>query len=268
MSKQLWTDDMISFLGDAYKQHSIDEATQMLNAKFGIDRTREAVRSATRRYRLRCGRNKGQLNTGRSRLFSKQMIAFMKTNYRTHTRKALCAALNESFGTSFTFDQVRSYLKNTGIKSGRDGRYRPGHVPFCAGTKGTGLMKPNRTSFKKGDIPKNIQPIGTIIVENKYGYQIIKIADSNWQFLHRVVWEREHGPVPDGYVVSLLDGDKMNCTLSNLELISRGELAQRNKARLQDVPAELKPLVNTLVRLRMAKASAKRQLVNAKERAA
>jgi hypothetical protein len=268
VARQLWTDDMISFLGDAYKRHSIEDAARLLNEKFGTDRTREAVRSATRRYRLRCGRRKGQLKTGQSRLFTKQMIEFMTVNYPVLSRRDLCQALNESFGTSFTFDQVRSYLKNNGIKSGRDGRFPLGHIPFCAGTKGTGLMKANRTSFKKGDVPRNTQPIGTIIVENKDGYQIIKVAEGDWQFLHRVVWEREHGPVPDGYVVSLLDGDKMNCTLDNLELISRGELAQRNKARLQDVPAELKPLVNTLVRLRIAKASAKRQLVSGKERAA
>lgn len=268
MAKKLWTDDMISFLRDAYKRHSIGDSRLMVNERFGTTYTKKAVQSAIKRYRLLCGRGKGEINTGRSRLFTKQMIEFMTVNYPVLSRRALCVALNESFGTSFTFDQVRSYLKNNGIKSGRDGRFPPGHIPFCAGTKGTGLMKANRTSFKKGHTPKNIQPIGTIIVENKDGYQIIKVGEYDWQFLHRVVWEREHGPVPPGYVVSLLDGDKMNCKLDNLELISRGELAQRNKARLQDVPAELKPLVNTLVRLRIANASARRQLTKAKECAA
>ena len=38
------------------------------------------------------------------------------------------------------------------------------------------------------------------------------------------VWEREHGPIPDGFVVSPKDGDRGNSDLDNLYLRSRGEV--------------------------------------------
>lgn len=40
--------------------------------------------------------------------------------------------------------------------------------------------------------------------------------------LHRYLWEREHGPIPAGYVVHHKDLDSSNNVLSNLELLPRG----------------------------------------------
>lgn len=39
----------------------------------------------------------------------------------------------------------------------------------------------------------------------------------------RWLWEMYRGEVPDGYWVTFIDGDKSNCELNNLKLISRGE---------------------------------------------
>lgn len=43
---------------------------------------------------------------------------------------------------------------------------------------------------------------------------------ANHQWVHRMVWENEHGPVPEGYVIHHTDHDPTNNILANLELMS------------------------------------------------
>ena len=40
-------------------------------------------------------------------------------------------------------------------------------------------------------------------------------------FLHRVIWEEHHGPIPTHQCVSFKDGDRSNCAIENLELLDR-----------------------------------------------
>ena len=46
---------------------------------------------------------------------------------------------------------------------------------------------------------------------------------------HRWVWEQEHGPIPEGFRVYFLDGDRRNCRIENLELVSEGVAATAAK---------------------------------------
>ena len=43
-----------------------------------------------------------------------------------------------------------------------------------------------------------------------------------------MVWESEHGPIPEGHSVIFRNGDKQDIRLENLELVSKGELMKRN----------------------------------------
>ena len=40
---------------------------------------------------------------------------------------------------------------------------------------------------------------------------------------HRFVWESHYGAIPKGYNVQFKDGNRQNCDISNLYLISRQE---------------------------------------------
>jgi hypothetical protein len=62
-------------------------------------------------------------------------------------------------------------------------------------------------------------------------------ASTNWMFVHRMVWEMEHGPVPKGHTVCFKDGNKLNVWLDNLELLSRHALMLRNS--VHHLPKEL-----------------------------
>ena len=79
------------------------------------------------------------------------------------------------------------------------------------------------TRAKIGAIQKaHKQPIGTTS-ESSYGYVTRKTAPRVREFEHRLVYEAVNGPIPGGYVIHHVDGDKRNNVLSNLEMLTVGE---------------------------------------------
>lgn len=60
----------------------------------------------------------------------------------------------------------------------------------------------------------------SIWVDN--GYPKIWVDGKNVR-LHKYIWEKTYGPVPDGMVIHHKDGDKLNYDLSNLELMDSTE---------------------------------------------
>ncbi|ALO46609.1 hypothetical protein PS2015_1967 [Pseudohongiella spirulinae] len=265
MPRLKWSAEMIAYGRQLYLSHDYEECARLINERFGTQVNRDQFRYATKNYKMRCGRPTGQMNKGRSSVFSAEQQAFIREHYSALSRKDLTAAINEQFGTSFKVSQISGYVRNHKINSGRTGHFPKGNVPFNAGTKGQGLTGANRTSFKKGHRTHNTVPVGTISVETKDGFLKIKVAEPNqWEFIHKRTWEQHHGPIPDGWVVSFLDGDRTNCAIENLELVERSVMAVRNRMGLSSVPSELKPVANNVAKLKIAAAEAKRKLKKGK----
>ncbi|AGW94641.1 hypothetical protein N234_31825 [Ralstonia pickettii DTP0602] len=126
-------------------------------------------------------------------------------------------------------------------------RFRPGHVSWNKGIKGSAGQHPNtvRAHFKKGErrgaANTNYVPIGTERITDD-GYLVRKVTDDpslvparRWIAVHRLVWEAAHGPIPPGHAVVFLPGrrttDAALITVDALELVTRGELARRNHPR-------------------------------------
>lgn len=109
-------------------------------------------------------------------------------------------------------------------------RFQPGTTPWNKGLKGWKAGgRSAETRFKKGMPARNHRPVGSTRVTVD-GYIEIKIAEPRtWAQLHREVWKQHHGsyPPPD-QAVTFRDGDKSNCDIGNLELISRAKLMLRN----------------------------------------
>jgi hypothetical protein len=56
-------------------------------------------------------------------------------------------------------------------------------------------------------------------------------------YLHHLVWERAHGPIPAGHKLAFRDGNHLNCALENLELLTnsdqvRNQFTKRARAQL------------------------------------
>ena len=57
------------------------------------------------------------------------------------------------------------------------------------------------------------------------GYVEIKVKQpSVWKFKHIYIWEQAYGKLPKGYVLLFKDGNKLNCSLDNLLLVSLKDL--------------------------------------------
>jgi hypothetical protein len=88
-------------------------------------------------------------------------------------------------------------------------------------------------------------PIGTEFI-NYWGYVVRKInndrpARDRWKAVHIIEWEDHHGPVPEGYMLTFKDGNKMNWDIENLELINRKEGLLRNT--IHRYPDEVKAII-------------------------
>ena len=89
-----------------------------------------------------------------------------------------------------------------------------------------GIKRSSQTRFKKGHRPHNKREIGTE-TQHADGYVYIKVDGRKPVLKHRYVWEHANGPIPDGHNIAFRDGNRQNCDLSNLYLISREEAARR-----------------------------------------
>jgi hypothetical protein len=133
-------------------------------------------------------------------------------------------------------------------EKGKETRFNKGNVPWNKGLKG--CIPPNVTSFKKGQRPHNALEVGDILITED-GYQRIKIAEPNqWKYIHRMVWEETHGPIPKDSIVIFKDGNKLNCNLENLELLTKRENMIRNA--IHQYPAEIKSTIKAISKLKKA----------------
>lgn len=234
---------------------NVRDLAKAFNKKFKLKKTEAGIKSAIENHKIRCGRKPKDRLITKFRLFTAEQIQLIRTSYQDKSISEMRDLFNATFETDMTWQQIKTFVSNRGITSGRSGQFGKGHKSWNKGTKG--LTGPNKTSFKKGSIPKNRKGVGTERICSKDGYVLVKVPErdphtgfqTRWKHKHVYMWEQEHGPVPEGMVVVFRDGDKLNIETDNLMLISRAELLQLNRHGYKDAPAELKPSVLALARV-------------------
>ncbi len=164
-----------------------------------------------------------------------------------HSYREIVDEFNRVFNENLTVGQVKSFIANNKLNTGRTGRFEKGHVPANKGKRVSEdvYKKAAPTMFKDGHIPVNTLPIGTekMLAD---GYIWVKINDVprakksvNWRQKHKLVWEKQNGAIPDGCIVTFLDGDRTNCNIENLAVITRNENARMNQNGLHTEDKEL-----------------------------
>lgn len=176
--------------------------------------------------------------------YTDEMLAWLSDN-RTLEINEYAKQFNDLFDCDKTPGQLHSLRKRKKWKTGRSGRFEKEHTPSQnARPKGA-----NKTSFKKGDRPHNWRPVGTEVICTE-GYRKIKTAEPNiWEFVHIRTWEKVHGKVPEKMVLIFKDGNELNCSIDNLELVTRAEHLRLNKHQYKHCPEQLKPTVLGLAKL-------------------
>jgi hypothetical protein len=149
-------------------------------------------------------------------------------------------------------------------------QFKPGQKPWNTGTHYVSGGRSAETRFKKGAMSgaaqHNYVPIGTLRI-SKDGYLERKMTDDpslytarRWTFVHRLVWEAAHGPIPEGHMVVFIKGQFTNnvdlLTADRLECITRRENILRNSlwtsnpelAKLYQLKGRITQQVNRLKR--------------------
>ena len=161
-----------------------------------------------------------------------EYVAFLVEFIPGHEEQEIREAFREKFGITLTRPQIKGFKSSRRIQSGTTGgRFEKGQKSHNKGKKVSpevyGKCAP--TMFKKGNIPANHKPVGSIR-EDVDGYLKIKIAEPNkWTHLHRYVWEQANGrKIGRGECVIFLDQNIQNVEVSNLMLVKRSELYRLN----------------------------------------
>lgn len=109
------------------------------------------------------------------------------------------------------------------------------------------------TMFKKGSVPKNHLNIEEY-THTTDGYLIRKVKETGTQkerfeFVHRAVWEKYNGPIPEGKMISFLDGNKDNCNIENLFMTDNATNLEMNRQKLRFENPELTVVGEKIARL-------------------
>lgn len=256
MSRVTYTPEMLDFLRTTYAKVGVRDVTAAFNAQFGTAKTYSQIKAALNNYQMRCGRITGSIMKGVYKSVTPEQDKFIRDTYVNIGVAELTELFNQQFGTEKTVAQIRAFVKNHGIKSGLNGQFQPGNDSWNKGM--TGWCAGGRsieTQFKKGQETHNHRPVGSTRICSKDGYVMIKTAEPRtWRFLHVVVYEQAHGPIPEGHRIWFKDNDRTNCSLDNLMLITRAQGAVINKNKLGQLPASLKESAVILVDITMKRA--------------
>ncbi|WP_396957688.1 HNH endonuclease signature motif containing protein [Nitrosomonas sp.] len=124
------------------------------------------------------------------------------------------------------------------------GQFQKGLIPWNKGMRGLpskGRMQD--TQFRPGNQPANWKPVGSTRI-NVEGYVEIKIAEgkNKYRLLHREVWKQHHGSYPPrSHVLIFINGNRQDCDINNLKLVTRKELMAMNT--VHRLPENLKKVI-------------------------
>lgn len=149
---------------------------------------------------------------------------FILMNYDIYKNRELSEILNCTEGA------VRSCYRRFGFrKVAGNGCFKKKNNPWDKGKKG--LKLGGETKFKKGHIPAQTKPVGSMRI-NKDGILEIKYSLHKWRSFHSHLFIEKYGELPVGKVVIFKkEADKLKFTAEDLLLVSRAELLKLNNKR-------------------------------------
>lgn len=237
MLSRRYSIEQIEFIKSHAKSNTRTSLTELFNKQFNETVTVETMNSLMKNRKIKIGiRETANIR----RNFTDEEQAFIRKYNPGRSNRELTEMLNQAFNKNYSEKQVRSWKKREKLVSGVDARFKKGCTSLNKGKKGMYNVGGNKTSFKKGNVPHNVRPIGTEAI--RYGgYRWIKTADNPpvWEAMHVMAWEKHHGKVKDGHVLIFLDGDKQNIDISNLKMISRSENTRLNQYGYRSTNPEL-----------------------------
>ena len=235
---QRYSPEVHAFIADHVTGRTAKELAELTNAACGTAFTPSSMKSYKTNHHLKSGTPCGLPKGRATELYPAHVAEFIHANYKCTNYATMAAMLKDAFGLNYTPNQIMGYYKNHKLNSGLTGRFEKGNVPPNKGRKGYTSPGAEKGWFRKGNQPWNDVPVGTVLTKAD-GYLWKKINDlpgswlQNWRQLHLIIWEEANGPVPDGHRVIFKDGNRQNCVLENLMLVTLAENAVMNQCHLR-----------------------------------
>lgn len=256
-----YPEEVHKFIAENVQGRTTKELVELVNAKFGPIFTESKMKSYKTNHKLKSGTPCG-LPAGRpTELYPEEVKKFIEENHKGVGPKAMAELLNKTFGTNYTREQLKSYYGNHKINSGLTGYFKKGHTPANKGVKGYHTPGCEKGWFKKGQKPLNHKPVGSERIDVD-GYTLIKTAEPNiWEPKHKVLWEEKNGKVPEGHVLTFLDGDKRNISLENLALITMAESLEITRSNLRSANPDFTKTGILIAKVKIARSKRKKNRI-------
>jgi len=197
--------------------------------------------------------------------FTPEMVEELKAIYPYTNSQELASHFNCSYssicyhaqkhGLKKDIEWVKETSRRHMLNEDHPGRkhwIKKGNIPVNKGKRQDEYMseqsieKTKATRFTKCHIPVNHKPVGYERVDTD-GYIYVKIAEPNvFKLKHRVVWERHNGEIEKGYNIQFRDGNRQNCSIDNLYIISRKEQMKNENCIHARYSGDLKKSIYTL----------------------
>lgn len=154
--------------------------------------------------------------------YSKEELAFIKANC-TLNERILAQKMEVYFNKPFNPHALNVLRVKRQWLTGRSGR------------------------FEKGE---NLKPIGFERYCKNAKCWLIKASIKRYERKSHYLWRKAGRKILRGHIIDYKDGNSRNCTLENLELISRVEMAWRKKLQYHQLNDEIKPTFSAFVKLK------------------
>lgn len=230
--KRTWTIEQINLLKDKYPDSKPDELAILFP-----DKTLCAIKAKAKKIGVR-------RNEESWKFWTKEKKQVLTGMYSDITNADLARYFNttESSVNAIAFKLKLFKSKDFHRKHAEKGQFKKGTIPPNKGKRQTEYMsreaieRTKSTRFKKGSIPPNAVPVGYERVDRD-GYIYIKVEGKRKLVLkHRYIWEQHFGSIPKGNNIQFKDGDKHNCDIENLYMISRSEQMKNENSGSKNLP--------------------------------
>jgi len=220
-----WQQWQLQFIKDNWQQLTAEQISKSI----GITRTK--VRE--KKYEL-------GLYSLHLEYWTPGQVSFLKKHYKSKGDTELAEIFNKKWAkqkgwTKKHIEKKRRYLKLKRTKE--DKRY----ILDQAIKKGI-YSEANKRRWEN-----KVAKVGEIRIW-EHGGQPVKVIKTKKGFVHFAPWlyKQQHGRVPVGYIVRIKDGDPLNVTVDNLELISRKKNALLNSRARNDLEHKRQKAKNQL----------------------
>ena len=217
--------------------HTCTEVAEEFNKRFELQITPEKIRSYKKNHKIKSGTPHHRAKWS-GPLWTPDRVEFVKQNNQGKTAKEVAELMTKEFKITLTEEQIKGVRARLKIKSGLTGRFDKGHVPPNKGRKGYCSPGSEKGWFQKGHRPWNHNEVGDEAWTTD-GYHKVKIAEPNkWKMKHILEWEKVNGPIPEGKMLTFLNGDHADCRPENLALITNAENLTMNHLKIRSTDPE------------------------------